>query len=240
LRNISQLSHMAYLPGVFENNRYARAVDGSLWSLWVEVRLYVLVALCGVLGLVGKRWLANSALTVLLAVAVFEPAYMPLIGEDPRNLRVAAFFGLGAFAYINRSDIPMRMGLMLTAVLVVILFNNLPFYDIAFAGILAYGTLFAAFAPKLSLPTWVRDYSYGIFIYGFPIQQILASFFPTIGPYKMTAIALPIAWIMGAASWFLVEAPMQSIKRRTNEKGDAQVREDQTAVKSQELALRSR
>lgn len=38
--NSSLLGYRDKLPGVFETNKFGLAVNGSLWTLWIEARLY--------------------------------------------------------------------------------------------------------------------------------------------------------------------------------------------------------
>ncbi|HEX7638489.1 MAG TPA: acyltransferase, partial [Burkholderiaceae bacterium] len=49
------------------------------------------------------------------------------------------------------------------------------------------------------------DYSYGIYIFAFPVQQMLASRLPGLGPWGvMAGAALPVA-VLAVLSWRLVE-----------------------------------
>jgi len=56
-----------YLPGVFTANPLAGIVNGSIWTLPAEVRMYLWAAALGVLGLLARpRW-CNAALALLFA-----------------------------------------------------------------------------------------------------------------------------------------------------------------------------
>jgi peptidoglycan/LPS O-acetylase OafA/YrhL len=84
------------LPGVFESNGMS-AINGSLWTLTVEVRCYVLLALTGFLGLLKNRVISN--ITVL---AVFLFGYscfseFPLLGENAKYARPSLYFLIGVF-----------------------------------------------------------------------------------------------------------------------------------------------
>ncbi|HEX3984195.1 MAG TPA: hypothetical protein VHX12_10915, partial [Acidisoma sp.] len=56
--------------------------------------------------------------------------------------------------------------------------------------------------------------SYGIYIYGWPVEQMVRHFAPSITPYGMAVVALPIAWAAGALSWHLIEKRALLLKRR--------------------------
>jgi peptidoglycan/LPS O-acetylase OafA/YrhL len=75
-------------------------------------------------------------------------------------------------------------------------------------GVLAFG---------LSSHTWLsrwheRDYSYGIYIYAFPVQQTLVSFWPQMPllTYLLSTLAITVA--LAAASWHFVEKPALKLK----------------------------
>lgn len=211
--NASVYSTVYELPGVwFSSTPYGTAVNGSLWTIPIEARLYLLVALAGVFGLIRTRLSSNLALLALIAAAFLVPSQLPLIPNAPGPYRVAAFFAVGAFAYVNRSMIPLDWRILALLVAVTGLSSELPSFELLCAVSLVYGIFCVAYARKLHLPAWVQDYSYGIYLYSFPIQQLFAKLFPGSGPYKMMAVAIPASWLAGALSWHLVEKPMLRLK----------------------------
>ena len=72
---------------------------------------------------------------------------------------------------------------------------------------IAYGSYWFAYClPALRWPKRI-DYSYGLFLYGFPVQQGLLSQWPTLGPWQLFALATPVALLLAAVSWHLLERP---------------------------------
>ena len=203
--NATATGYHPHLPGLLPESRYPNTLAGTLWTLWVEVRLYLIVALFGCLGFLKARWMANSAIRVLVAIGIAYPAYAPLMGGSPDNLRLAAFFAAGALLYVNRHSVPMRLDLLLLLVLFAWFTRGRPEYNLYFGAVIIYGTLFFAFSRKLKMPKRFEDYSYGIYLYGWTIQQLLFAFVPGIGPYKMAIISIPLSIGAGALSWHLLE-----------------------------------
>jgi peptidoglycan/LPS O-acetylase OafA/YrhL len=82
--------------------------------------------------------------------------------------------------------------------------------------LLAYLVLVAAYHPWLSWPAFNRigDYSYGVYVYAFPIQQTLVERIPLIEPLPLFALALPATLAVAALSWHFVEAPALGLKSR--------------------------
>ena len=52
-----------------------------------------------------------------------------------------------------------------------------------------------------------RDYSYGLFLYGFPVQQSLVATFPEITPLALLPTSAACALVLAVASWHWIERP---------------------------------
>ncbi|MFT8675233.1 acyltransferase family protein [Acetobacter sp.] len=202
------------LPGVKlnPNEKYGTVVNGSIWTLFVEARLYIIVAIAGAAGLLSKRYTANLLIFFFILIGIFTPTRIPFLGEYNENWRVAAFFAAGAFLYINRKTVPMNWGLLMLLLLASYLSYGTPNFDIFTGAFIAYGVVMVGYARKLPLPRWIEDYSYGIYIYGWPIQQLVRHYFPDIGPYRLTVISLILSWAAGVISWHILEKPILHLK----------------------------
>ena len=96
---------------------------------------------------------------------------------------------------------------------------------------LVYGTFWIGFVPKGALLAYNRlgDYSYGVYIYAFPVQQGVEWFLPGMSPALNIALALPVTLFLAVLSWNIVEtralaqvAPLAAtIARRLGEAGPA-------------------
>jgi peptidoglycan/LPS O-acetylase OafA/YrhL len=73
--------------------------------------------------------------------------------------------------------------------------------------VLAYMLLFLAYVPSGFVRAYNRlgDYSYGLYIYAFPVQQTAVALFPGISPLRLILISAPITVALAALSWHLVE-----------------------------------
>lgn len=138
---------------------------------------------------------------------------MPFITADPSNLRVAVFFAAGAFLYVNRDFIPLNRQGLFALLLAAVLSYRQPAFEIACGAVIAYGVFVIAFAPKIHL-RHIDDYSYGIYLYGWPIQQVVNHFYPGGSALQMMLVALPGSWLAGALSWHLVEKRALRLKAR--------------------------
>jgi peptidoglycan/LPS O-acetylase OafA/YrhL len=79
-----------------------------------------------------------------------------------------------------------------------------------------YLLFYTAFPPGIvEPPKGQPDLSYGVYLYSFPIQQLIVAKLPGIGPWMLTLLAIPPTLIMACFSWFVVERPIMALKGRS-------------------------
>lgn len=207
------------LPGVFSSNVYGPAVNGSLWSLPVEVIGYLLVVVFGVVGVIRYRPLAVVAAigsSVLLQRFMTEQVEIgtPTLGIPTHALLLfVPMFLFGMSAYLYRDKIRFTwVGVALCLGVEVVMFGS-PMAEIT-RGVtvtyiaLAVGTLL----PRaLILPLWIAPASYGVYLWGFPVEQSIMYFGPR-SQWELLALALPITLVLALLSWYLVEKPGMSLR----------------------------
>jgi peptidoglycan/LPS O-acetylase OafA/YrhL len=230
------------LPGVFLHTVYPFAVNGSLWTLPLEVKAYVFVAIAGVLGLI-TRWrpvmLIVFALAVLACVNSIRPS-LPLanhlgaalvdiqaapllvhqvsVGSYNNYLEMFAVFAGGAALYCLRSRVALRWDLAAIAAVGVIVagFARGQWPDLAVVVLGPYLILCLAYLTTgfARLPRWAGDYSYGTYVYAFPAQQTISSLLTPTSGWVLFVIALPVTLVFAVLSWHFVERPALNLKTR--------------------------
>jgi peptidoglycan/LPS O-acetylase OafA/YrhL len=203
------------LPGVFEANPIGPLINGSLWTLFYEVACYAGVVVLGLAGILQQR-LAALAVLGMVTMAYGAAAWLQAAGDgaDLVPLRIVLLaklgfpFMLGTAAYVWREWLPLS-GLAAAALWVPALF--LPAGPVLAGWItlaLVYGALWFGLVPKGKLLAYNRlgDYSYGVYIYAFPVQQAFVHLMPGMTPLANIALALPVTLVLAVLSWKLVEA----------------------------------
>ncbi|MHC0055474.1 acyltransferase family protein [Actibacterium sp. D379-3] len=215
LHNLTLFDLQFELPGVFESTPYGPITNGSLWTLAYEVLCYVGVVLAGVLGLLGRprHFVAAIVLLVLVCgvIGVFYGMHWRL-----RQLLYLGFpFTLGTLLWVWRSTVPLSWpvagGLAIIAALAWPTPLFLPLFTVSFV----YITFMLGYAQVPALLPYNRlgDYSYGMYIYAFPIQQIVASQGVT-SPVMNMALAFPATLICAILSWHLIEKPFLRLRSK--------------------------
>ncbi len=226
LNNILLINTQFSLPGVFQANPYVGVVNGSLWTLAFEFVAYVLLAVFGGFGLLKGRFVLKFWL-VLLTLNIVNL----LPGQSIFNFRlfyldmrlflplVLAFFS-GVLLQIHDKKIVYRMRIWLAALIVFFFLANIfprstPLIE---ATLLAYAVIGVG---KIHWFSWIGkygDFSYGLYIYAFPIQQAIIQITDTTNPIKLMVASFVITLIFAVLSWHLVERRFIRLKERVNPK----------------------
>ena len=204
------------LPGAFLENPYPGAVNGSLWTLPVELRLYVAVAIAGMAGLLARADRCAAALIALVALFAWKPEWLPLDPNTPGVRNLALLFGLGALAYVARNRVPLSLTAFAIAVAVFIVNPGGWGRGLWFTLTVAYGTLVLAYHPRIQWRAYNRvgDYSYGLYVYAFPVQQTIVAHVPGLAPIELFAMSFAVTLGLAAASWHALERPVLALKAK--------------------------
>lgn len=209
-----------YFPpsNVFAANPTPNAVNGSLWSIPYEFWCYIGVAILGMLGVLLNRWLTLIALVATLAGRVV----CDILGKKPGGGIIEYVIGwpymwfvilpsflLGMLAYTHRDLIPRNRMLLAALTVSGIISSHLSEHlaNMLVAPALAYTTFYVAFSP-VKLPEAARwgDFSYGTYLYAYPIQQMLyASYGDSLNLATYIMLSLLAALFAGVLSWHFIE-----------------------------------
>ena len=204
------------LPGVFEGNPYPSSVNGSLWTLRYEVYAYLLVIAFGMLGLLRSRLAFNVAAVGLALIYMKAPQGFALVPAEWPGHVVLPLVGflLGMGVYVNREVAVCSLRVALGLAVCAALAWGGTYGAVLWFLALGYVTLVVGLHPRLHLPVAQHhDYSYGVYIYSFPVQQTVALLRPDLSPLMHFAVVAPVVLVLAALSWHLVEKPSLALKR---------------------------
>lgn len=210
------------LPGVFNTLPYPNAVNGSLWTLPVEFGMYLVAPLLVLWG-GGQKLRILLGCVALCAASLYlnhiNPVALGTHGTPIHDaLNVAPYFLLGAAWRIvaPQSAFNMWVALIALALMPFIPGGNTA-YEIGLYIVLPYAVLSLALAKPAALGSVGRfgDFSYGVYIYAFPVQQTVALYFHTEHqPFMNAALSLVPTLLLAIASWHLIEKRFLLLKPR--------------------------
>lgn len=209
--SIATMREAAYfLPGVFEGNRTS-AVNGSIWSIIIEVRMYIYLAVIYCLGLMRSKVIFN-VFAFIAVLAVWSGSVVLPGVSGPTDKHVASLFAAGVFVYMNKDRFSVGPVFMLGAIILTAVTIGTDRFLYAYS-LLLIGIFWVLINLK-TFKTKFRfgDYSYGVYLWGWPIQQLVAHAFPALNATTNAMLSMMIVLILAIFSWHLVENPVIQLK----------------------------
>ncbi len=201
-----------YLPGLFANNPLPFYVNEQLWTIPSELLCYAAIAGLSVAGIIGRR-------RALLAIALIGQAIWIVQGvrqgahgsEGLANstvLLITFLFGISFHLY--REKIILSRRLFLASLVAAIVLGLLPWGAYYMPLPATYMTIYLGYTNFHR--GWIvrsGDYSYGLYLFGFPVQQMIASLGPWTHHWYLNFVAaLGMTAVIAYCSWHFVERPM--------------------------------
>jgi peptidoglycan/LPS O-acetylase OafA/YrhL len=185
-----------------------------LWTLTPEIVCYLYVLAFGVLGVAKTRFRILATLAAILLVHSIAPS--AVLSSRTLNsdiLKVGLFFLAGVFAYSVRDILPINTLYALPLIIAAAFLQGTLVQEYVLYLALFYSVLIVSALQSFVGYELPGDYSYGVYIYGWPIQQTIAHFFPNLTSYPSNPVSIPAALLAGYLSWTFVEKPALSFAR---------------------------
>jgi peptidoglycan/LPS O-acetylase OafA/YrhL len=212
-----RLREFAY-QHAFMTNPAPGAINGSSWTIQYEFWCYIGVACLGLVGVLGKRtflqviFLLSIGISFLFVITGWKPGgsfLNPIFGYPPSWARLLPMYLAGVVFYLYRERIPHHGYVAMAGLGVLALAAFFPCcWRICFPVAGTYVMFWLGYHPRIRLNGFGRygDFSYGAYLYAFPIQQLIMRYLQhTVNPMLLFAIALPLTLTAAFLSWHLVE-----------------------------------
>ncbi|MDO5751451.1 acyltransferase [Arthrobacter sp.] len=214
------------IAGTPLNVPYSGAWNGSLWSLYYEFICYLIIAALGTFAFVRRsRW----PLTLAFLVSVIAQANVDLIGRLTNDnfdvvllLRLLPFFLAGSTVFMWKDKIGFHwFPGVLSFLAAFVVSSTVPGWGVqASALFVTYGIIWLSTVLKQPQLVAKNDISYGVYIYAFAVQQLLAVFgVHERGLLFFSILAAVMTVPLATASWLWIERPiMRRVRSATRKK----------------------
>ncbi|WP_298670087.1 acyltransferase [uncultured Methanofollis sp.] len=196
--------------GLFQSNPVT-FVNASLWTIPVEFVMYILVALLGVVGLLRRK-------DVLLGLIAADFALWTVVSGDHglAKVRFTLYFLIGAYLAVHHREHrydPATAALLAVALAAA---SQTPYVTYLALVAVPYIVLTVAHLGVPALNTFGDrgDFSYGVYIYAYPVQQTIVLYLGTSMPlWIFSALSILLTFPLAYASWHLIERRALALKQ---------------------------
>jgi peptidoglycan/LPS O-acetylase OafA/YrhL len=207
LINTSLLANQYHLPGVF-TNLPDTSVNSSIWSILLEVKFYIALMLAQMVGILKNRWLVLlcfAAMQVAGFYLLFNNISIGIINTDV-YLTFGSYFIVGVLFACFPQLLKMNWLIPLIILLIAFVIQSV-FSQLLMTVSFPYFILKAGLSKPL-FGIHKADYSYGFYVYAFPIQQTLILIFGLQIPvFAHIILSSALAFGFGVISWHFIEKP---------------------------------
>jgi peptidoglycan/LPS O-acetylase OafA/YrhL len=200
------------LPGVFDRNPLPHAVNGSLWSMPFELRMYLILALVWTALGIARRFRDPGFGLVMVVFAAASGLFVIAdhfwFHASRQFAHLFFMFFVGGAFYVSRGRVHLSGAVFLACAIALLVSSvNKQAFFVAYICLLPYVLLFLAYVPAGLVRRYNRlgDYSYGTYIYAFPVQQSVVALIPGVSVFQLIAIAGTATTLISMLSWHLIE-----------------------------------
>jgi peptidoglycan/LPS O-acetylase OafA/YrhL len=206
-----------FLPDLFINNPTPKYVNAQLWTVPVELYCYVILTASSLLGVIKIRngLFAGTLCMVMLLTfgAQFGLIALPPFSPDVGFLIISFLFGVSLYVMRGQITYSWFLFILSLSMYVVLCVNQSSIYLSALP--LTYAIIFLGLQNPAKI-TLIRgaDYSYGIYLYGYPLQQTVSYLFPSHRIWYVNALSgVVLALVLAYLSWTYVESKVISHRK---------------------------
>lgn len=203
------------LPGVFMTNFYPAAVNGSFWTLAYEMNCYI--ALLGTYLIVRnkRKLIYNIVIAIIILEGLFQNKILfNWLGSNPEINLLPSAFAFGCFFAVNADEIKLDIYSVLGMFLLYYFFRTSAYAGMLFNLATGVCVLFISSNPVFNRFKPKYDISFGVYLWGFVVQQTLYRFSGHIYVGLHCFIALVISLALALPTHFLIERPGIRIGRK--------------------------
>lgn len=217
--NIKMIWNEHFLPGVFENHPMG-GMNGSIWFITFQLRMYFLVALFAGFGVFRDRITSNIVFMIILVWVMISPETLPLVGSKFELYGHLDFpqytitYCIASLLFLNLKNIKINILHVIIIGLGTIAFKDseiMLWYWAAFFIVITLWLGTRKVVLKIKIPV---DYSYGIYLYAWPTAQLVYELFPMLTSIQSSIVTLIFSMVLAMLSYRFIEIPAINISKK--------------------------
>lgn len=203
-----------FLPGVFSSSIYKPVINGSLWTIPFEISSYICL-----LALFMITKLKNKATTNLVCLIIISSAILPgwqsfFTGSDINTIyHLPACFALGVLYATNQETIYVSKEIPIGFFLLYFVIPNKPLSEMMFYFGVCTLSIYLASVRQIISMKLKKDISYGVYLWGFVVQQVVYNIAPKINIYTNIVLSILITCFIALISFVFIERPAINFSR---------------------------
>ncbi len=196
------------LPGVFAENTFKYTVNAPLWTIGVMAFSYLFILAIHLVGGFHRR------IAIILFIAIMLDTFLqtryiffwiPLNNNDFSPMPFC--FAVGGILAIYKDSLRIPLTVPLGLMLLCLLFKGWVHHRYLIYTFFFMTSVYIASIPFVVKFKKIPDLSYGVFLWGWPVQQTIAHFVPNIGFYPYLLVCLILSLLLAYICWVLIEKP---------------------------------
>jgi len=212
--NITMVKGQSVIPGVFENNPFKQIINGSLWTIAYEMSMYFFIAPLFFIKNSSKKTMLSVVTLMLVVLFIGRIFFM----EQLKTMHVilmldfwvnfAILFMIGALlSIIEIEKIPYKIPVLVVSLFLLLIclplnqFEYIQYFLLPIIVILIGSTYLKITS---TITEKIGDISYGTYIYGFLLQQLIMHYF-SLNANELLLVSLPLTLLFGWLSWHSIE-----------------------------------